>query len=180
MFVPVVGGGEVGAALLEQPVDGVFFTGSLRDRPTHRRSGRGRAWSSCSSSSAARTRPTSATTSTSKAAAESLADGAFYNTGQSCCSVERIYVHERIHDAFVEAVRGDGAAASRSATRCDEGTYIGPLTRAAQLEVLEAQVADALAQGRDGCSLGGKRHRRARATGSTPTVLDRASTTRWR
>jgi acyl-CoA reductase-like NAD-dependent aldehyde dehydrogenase len=38
-----------------------------------------------------------------KAAAESLADGAMYNTGQSCCSVERIYVHEKIHDAFVAA-----------------------------------------------------------------------------
>ena len=40
-----------------------------------------------------------------KAAAESLADGAMYNTGQSCCSVERIYVHEKIHDAFVDALR---------------------------------------------------------------------------
>jgi hypothetical protein len=38
-----------------------------------------------------------------RAAAESLADGAMYNTGQSCCSVERIYVHESIHDAFVAA-----------------------------------------------------------------------------
>jgi acyl-CoA reductase-like NAD-dependent aldehyde dehydrogenase len=35
-------------------------------------------------------------------AAESLADGAMYNTGQGCCSVERIYVHEAVHDAFVE------------------------------------------------------------------------------
>ena len=39
-----------------------------------------------------------------KAAAESLADGAMYNTGQGCCSVERIYVHEKIHDAFVAAI----------------------------------------------------------------------------
>jgi acyl-CoA reductase-like NAD-dependent aldehyde dehydrogenase len=39
-----------------------------------------------------------------KAAAESLADGAMYNTGQSCCSVERIYVHEKVHDAFVAAL----------------------------------------------------------------------------
>ncbi len=43
-----------------------------------------------------------------KAAAESLADGAMYNTGQSCCSVERIYVHETVHDAFVDALRRDG------------------------------------------------------------------------
>ena len=43
-------------------------------------------------------------------AAASLADGAMYNTGQSCCSVERIYVHERIHDAFVEAFVAEVAA----------------------------------------------------------------------
>jgi acyl-CoA reductase-like NAD-dependent aldehyde dehydrogenase len=36
-------------------------------------------------------------------AAEAIADGAFYNNGQSCCSVERIYVHESVHDEFVEA-----------------------------------------------------------------------------
>ena len=36
------------------------------------------------------------------AAAEGLADGAFYNNGQSCCSVERIYVHDAVHDEFVE------------------------------------------------------------------------------
>ena len=34
-----------------------------------------------------------------------LADGAMYNTGQSCCAVERIYVHADLHDAFVDAVR---------------------------------------------------------------------------
>ena len=38
-----------------------------------------------------------------KAAAEGLADGAFYNTGQSCCSVERIYVHQTMAPAFIEA-----------------------------------------------------------------------------
>ena len=55
-----------------------------------------------------------------KAAAESLADGAMYNTGQSCCSVERIYVHERIHDAFVDhfvaTVAGLQGRATRSPT----------------------------------------------------------------
>src|SRR6266850_749342 len=37
------------------------------------------------------------------AAGAAVADGAFYNTGQSCCAVERVYVHERIWDAFVDA-----------------------------------------------------------------------------
>jgi len=81
-----------------------------------------------------------------KAAAESLADGAMYNTGQSCCSVERIYVHEKIHDAFVAAfvqtVRG-----FKLGDPASEDTYIGAITRAPQLDVLDAQVADALAKG---------------------------------
>jgi acyl-CoA reductase-like NAD-dependent aldehyde dehydrogenase len=90
-----------------------------------------------------------------KAAAESLADGAMYNSGQSCCSVERIYVHERVHDAFVaafvETVRGFKIG---DPTR--EDTYIGAITRAPQLDVLESQVTDAQAKGAT-LRIGGKR-----------------------
>ena len=68
-----------------------------------------------------------------KAAAESLADGAFYNTGQSCCSVERIYVHERIHDAFVEHFVAT-VAGFQVGDPMQADTYIGPLTRPAQLD----------------------------------------------
>ena len=81
-----------------------------------------------------------------------------YHTGQSCCSVERIYVHEKIHDAFVDAflqtVRGFKVGDPTA-----EDTYIGAVTRAPQLAVLEAQVADALAKGAQlrcgGARLGG-------------------------
>ena len=38
-------------------------------------------------------------------AAEEIVDGAVFNSGQSCCSIERVYVHASIHDAFVEAVQ---------------------------------------------------------------------------
>jgi len=90
-----------------------------------------------------------------KTAAESLADGAMYNAGQSCCAVERIYVHERIHDPFVDAfvatVKG-----YKVGDPTDEQTYLGPLARAAQLEVLEHQIADAVAKGAR-VALGGKR-----------------------
>ncbi|MEO6017782.1 MAG: aldehyde dehydrogenase family protein, partial [Polaromonas sp.] len=79
-------------------------------------------------------------------AAESLADGAMYNTGQSCCSVERIYVHENIYDAFV----GSFVVTVKSFKAGDpmhDDTYIGAITRAPQLAVLDAQVADAQAKG---------------------------------
>jgi acyl-CoA reductase-like NAD-dependent aldehyde dehydrogenase len=81
-----------------------------------------------------------------KTAAESLADGAMYNTGQSCCSVERIYVHEKIHDAFVAAFM-DTVRGFKAGDPLAEDTYIGAITRAPQLDVLDAQVADAKAAG---------------------------------
>ena len=69
-----------------------------------------------------------------------------YNTGQSCCSVERVYVHASLHDRFVEhfvaTVKG-----FKVGDPMDEGTYIGPITRSAQLDVLDAQVADAKIKG---------------------------------
>ena len=85
---------------------------------------------------------------TRRVAAASLADGAFYNNGQSCCAVERIYVHRKIADAFrakfVEAVKGFVMG-----DPSDEGTYLGPLTREAQIGVIEAQVKDALERAAD-------------------------------
>jgi acyl-CoA reductase-like NAD-dependent aldehyde dehydrogenase len=145
LFVLLVGAGDVGTALVAQDVDGVFFTGS---HGTGRRISQALAGRMvklqlelggkdpvyvCEDADVAR-------------AAASAADGAFYNTGQSCCSVERIYVHRAIFDRFVEAfvsvVKG-----YRLGDPLEESTYIGPLTRGAQVRVLEAQVADARARG---------------------------------
>ncbi len=145
VFQVIVGGGEAGAALVMQPVDGVFFTGSFATGnriaqavgprmiklqlelggkdPTY----------VCEDVDVA-------------AAAASLADGAMYNSGQSCCAVERIYVHETIHDAFVSAFVNEVKGFAIGAPT-DEATYIGPLTRAPQIDVLAAQVADAKAKG---------------------------------
>ncbi|MGH8797757.1 MAG: aldehyde dehydrogenase family protein [Caldimonas sp.] len=154
VFATLVGGADTGAALLAQPVDGVFFTGSAAT---------GAKIAAALGPRMVRLQlelggkdPTYvADDADPKTAAESLADGAMYNTGQSCCSVERIYVHERIHDAFVEAfvvaVRGLKIGAPTL-----EDTDIGAITRAPQLAVLEAQVADALARGAT-LRLGGKR-----------------------
>jgi acyl-CoA reductase-like NAD-dependent aldehyde dehydrogenase len=167
VFITVVGAGEVGAALLAQRVDGVFFTGSVAT---------GAKIAAAMGSRMVRLQlelggkdPTYvADDADPKAAAESLADGAMYNTGQSCCSVERIYVHERIHDAFVDhfvaTVRG-----FKLGDPTTDGSYIGPLTRAPQLAVLEQQVGDALAKGAT-LQVGGKRIERA-GNWFEPTVL---------
>jgi acyl-CoA reductase-like NAD-dependent aldehyde dehydrogenase len=144
VFVPVVGAGDAGAALVAQPVDGVFFTGSHATgvriaqavRPLTKLQlelgGKDPVYVRADADPAA--------------AAESLADGAMYNTGQSCCSVERLYVHEAVHDAFVERFVGT-VQGFRVGDPMDEATYIGPLTRAAQLDVLDTQVGDAIARG---------------------------------
>ena len=145
VFVPLVGGGAVGAALLEQRIDGVFFTGS---HATGQRiaAAVGPRFIKLQLELGGKDPMYVADDADARAAAESLADGAMYNTGQSCCSVERIYVHERIHDtfvaAFVETIKGYKLGDPSS-----EDTYIGAITRAPQLAVLDAQVADAKARG---------------------------------
>lgn len=145
IFVPLVGGRDVGAALLEQAVDGIFFTGS---HATGERIAQavGSRFIRLQLELGGKDPTYVCDDADPRMAAESLADGAMYNTGQSCCSVERIYVHERIHDAFVaafvETVQGFKVGDPMSGD-----TYIGAITRAAQLDVLDAQVADAKAKG---------------------------------
>jgi acyl-CoA reductase-like NAD-dependent aldehyde dehydrogenase len=170
-FIPVVGGGDVGAALVAQPVNGVFFTGSYATGVK------------IAQAVAARLvklqlelggkDPTYVCDDVdAKAAAEGLADGAFYNTGQSCCSVERIYVHKNVAPAFIEAfvetVRG-----FKLGDPTDESTYIGPLARAAQLDVLESQVSDALNRGAK-LAIGGKRITDRKGNYFQPTVITEA------
>jgi acyl-CoA reductase-like NAD-dependent aldehyde dehydrogenase len=145
VFITLVGGGEVGAALIEQKVDGVFFTGSAATG-ARIAAAVGPRMIRLQLELGGKDPTYVAEDADPKAAAESLADGAMYNTGQSCCSVERIYVHEKIHDAFVAAFV-DTVKGLRRGDPMREDTYIGAITRAPQLEVLEAQVADARAKG---------------------------------
>jgi acyl-CoA reductase-like NAD-dependent aldehyde dehydrogenase len=80
------------------------------------------------------------------AVAAATADGAFYNNGQSCCAVERIYVHEKVYDEyvteFVKAVKS-----WKLGLPTDDGVYFGAVTRKEQLKVLENQVLEARAKG---------------------------------
>jgi acyl-CoA reductase-like NAD-dependent aldehyde dehydrogenase len=145
VFVPVIGGGATGAALLRQPVDGVFFTGSYATGARIAAIA-GKRMIKVQLELGGKDPVYVCDDVDVKASAAAIADGAFYNTGQSCCSVERIYVHESIHapfvDAFVDEVKG-----YRVGDPLDETTYIGAITRRAQLDVLQRQVADAKRKG---------------------------------
>lgn len=166
-FIPVIGGARVGAALVEQPVDGVFFTGSVGTGKRIAESVRGRLVKLqlelggkdpiyvCEDADIA-------------GAAAGIADGAFYNTGQSCCSVERIYVNRGAYERFVEAFVAE-VRKFRRGDPLDDSTYIGPLTRAPQLKVLEAQVKDAVKKGAR-ILAGGKRVK-SKGNWFEPTVL---------
>jgi acyl-CoA reductase-like NAD-dependent aldehyde dehydrogenase len=150
----VIGAGDIGSALLDARIDGLFFTGShatgvriaqaLAPRLVKLQLELGGKDPSyvCADADV-------------KVAAESLADGAMYNTGQSCCSVERIYVHESLHDAFVEHFLTT-VAGFKVGDPTDPAAYIGAITRAPQLAVLDDQVADARAKGAT-LRCGGKR-----------------------
>ena len=145
VFITLVGGAEVGAALQAQRIDGLFFTGS-HATGTKIAQALGPRMIKLQLELGGKDPTYVCEDADPKLAAESLADGAMYNTGQSCCSVERIYVHEKIYDAFVaafvETVRGFKLGDPTS-----EDTYIGAITRAPQLDVLERQTADAKARG---------------------------------
>ncbi|MBN9385116.1 MAG: aldehyde dehydrogenase family protein [Chitinophagaceae bacterium] len=146
VFQIVTGKGAAGEWLLQLPLDGYFFTGSYR-------TGR-----YIAEKVAPKLVPCQLelggkdplyvmddVEDVDKAAAAAL-EGVVYNNGQSCCAVERIYVHEGVYDAFVASyvqqlkkmVVGDPLG---------PGVDIGPLSRPAQMEFLLEQVGDAVEKG---------------------------------
>jgi succinate-semialdehyde dehydrogenase/glutarate-semialdehyde dehydrogenase len=77
-------------------------------------------------------------------AANGIVFGAFFNAGQTCLSIERVFVVEQIYDEFVKKV-AEVAAQLRVGTK---GEYdVGPITTAGQLRVVEEQLEDALLRG---------------------------------
>ncbi len=80
------------------------------------------------------------------AAVDTLIDGAMFNSGQCCCGIERIYVHERLYDAFVEKavaiVQG-----YKLGNPLEAETTLGPMAHVRFADEVRAQVAEAIAAG---------------------------------
>jgi acyl-CoA reductase-like NAD-dependent aldehyde dehydrogenase len=79
-------------------------------------------------------------------AIENIVDGAFFNSGQSCCGLQRIYVHESLYEAFatgaIELIRQ-----YRLGDPLDPETTLGPLVRTAAADAVRGQILAAVAAG---------------------------------
>jgi len=79
-------------------------------------------------------------------AVENLVDGAFYNAGQSCCAIERIYVMRPLFDRFVDAYVAE-VEKYKIGHPEDDATTIGPLAQRKAVDFMEFQVKDAVGRG---------------------------------
>ena len=81
-----------------------------------------------------------------EATIENLVDGAYFNAGQSCCAVERIYVHQDIYRPFVDGFI-DLTRKYRLGNPLDPATTLGPMVRASASAFVRDQIAEAVRQG---------------------------------
>ena len=81
-----------------------------------------------------------------KWAAEEIVDGAIFNSGQSCCSIERVYVDEKVHDIFVAAAQ-DVLKGYILGDPFDSKTNVGPVISKKAAETISAHVKDAIDKG---------------------------------
>jgi acyl-CoA reductase-like NAD-dependent aldehyde dehydrogenase len=76
-------------------------------------------------------------------AIENLVDGSFFNSGQSCCGIERIYVHRDVYDSFIEGFV-ELTNQYKLGNPLDENTTLGPMVRTAAAEFVREQIAEAI------------------------------------
>ena len=78
--------------------------------------------------------------------AQNLVDGAFFNSGQSCCGIERIYVHESVYDEFVQKfvqITKD----YKLGNPLDKSTTLGPMVKTTAADFVRGQIKEALDKG---------------------------------
>ncbi len=168
IFHIAIGAGAVGELLLDIPFEGYFFTGSYKTGKY--------IYEKCASKMVpcqcelGGKDPLYVADDVAdvKAVAAGTADGAFYNNGQSCCSVERIYVQEKIYDEYLDEFVKE-VKSWKIGLPTEEGVYIGPLSRKTQSIFLEKQVEDAVQKGAT-VIYGGKRINR-KGYFFEPTIL---------
>jgi acyl-CoA reductase-like NAD-dependent aldehyde dehydrogenase len=79
-------------------------------------------------------------------AVDTCIDGAFFNSGQSCCGIERIYVASEVFDEFV--TKATALVNNYKLGRSDDSTTsLGPLVKTAAADFVRSQINDAVAKG---------------------------------
>lgn len=146
IFHVAIGAGNIGEVLLGLSFDGYFFTGSYKTgKYIYEKVAPKMVLCQCEMGGKDPLYVADDITDI-KAVAAGTADGAFYNNGQSCCAVERIYVHEKVYESYVDEFVKE-VKSYKTGSPAEEGIYIGPLSRKGQIAVLEDQVNDALKKG---------------------------------
>ncbi len=79
-------------------------------------------------------------------AVENLVDGAFFNSGQSCCGIERIYVHETVYDKFIEGFV-ELTKKYKLGNPLDKETTLGPVAKRSGAELVRKHIKDAISAG---------------------------------
>ncbi|WP_313538980.1 aldehyde dehydrogenase family protein [Leifsonia aquatica] len=146
VLTAVSGGREVGARLASHPdVDKIMFTGSTATGRRIIESSAGnlaRLTLELGGNDAGIVLPSADP----QAIAQDLFWGAFINTGQTCAALKRLYVHDSIYDATVEAL-AEVARATPMGNGLDEQNVLGPLQNKQQFDIVNRLVEDAKANG---------------------------------
>ncbi|KAI1373256.1 aldehyde dehydrogenase [Hypoxylon crocopeplum] len=79
-------------------------------------------------------------------AAAEIVDGSIFNSGQSCCAIERVYVDEKIYDPFIEAIQ-KVLKDYKVGDPLEKETQIGPVISKRSKETIESHIQDALSKG---------------------------------
>jgi len=146
VFQVAVGAADTGEILLSLPLDGYFFTGSYRTgKYIYEKVANKMVPCQCELGGKDPLYITDDIEDIASIAA-GTADGAFYNNGQSCCAVERIYVNEKVYNQYVDAFVKE-VQSWKLGHPMEDGVYLGAVSRESQIEFLEQQVADAIAKG---------------------------------
>jgi acyl-CoA reductase-like NAD-dependent aldehyde dehydrogenase len=168
VFTTCIGDGSVGDKLLDLPLDGYFFTGSVATgKHIAKRVAEKLVPVGLELGGKDPVYVTEEIDSI-KDVAKACVEGCFYNAGQSCCAVERLYVHQNIYDEFTYHFIEE-TKRLKVGNPFDENTDIGPLGRAQHVSFLNEQIRDALQQGAN-LALGGESQDTERGFFS-PTVL---------
>lgn len=149
-FSVIVGDAAAGDALLNLPLDGYFFTGSYRTGKYIAEKVAGKLVPVGLELGGKDPLYVADDVLNLAQVAASVLEGALYNNGQSCCAVERVYVHSAIYKPFLDAIKV-AAGQVVVGSPLEKGTTNGPLSRKAQLPFLQGHIEDALLKGASLC-----------------------------